>query len=97
MEIMKSLLTIAFVVTLVLADHPIQSQGRFHMVDSKTDVYEIDYRGPETHSFVPPPDRSGGGGPWIHHEPVMAQHKLTGTPRRDQTFGDKGKTINGQT
>lgn len=21
-------------------------------------VYEIDYRGPETHSYIPPPDRS---------------------------------------
>lgn len=23
-----------------------------------TEIYEIDYRGPETHSFVPPPDKS---------------------------------------
>lgn len=25
-----------------------------------SEIYEIDYRGPETHSFVPPPDHSHG-------------------------------------
>lgn len=26
---------------------------------SSPEVYQIDYRGPETHSFLPPPRRSG--------------------------------------
>ncbi|KMS96976.1 hypothetical protein BVRB_7g179830 isoform B [Beta vulgaris subsp. vulgaris] len=34
------------------------------------DVYEIDYRGPETHSRLPPPDRMKRGPPYIHHKAV---------------------------
>lgn len=30
------------------------------MVDSTTEVYEIDYRGPETHSSIPPPGHFHG-------------------------------------
>ncbi|GMN39101.1 hypothetical protein TIFTF001_008337 [Ficus carica] len=40
---------------------PFLSRGESH------EVYEIDYRGPETHSSIPPPDHSHGK-PWIHRE-----------------------------
>lgn len=30
------------------------------MVDGTTEVYEIDYRGPETHSSIPPPGHFHG-------------------------------------
>lgn len=32
-----------------------------------TEIYEIDYRGPETHSSIPPPDHSHGK-PLTHKE-----------------------------
>lgn len=28
------------------------------MQNMDSEVYEIDYRGPETHSYIPPPDRA---------------------------------------
>ncbi|XP_070676670.1 uncharacterized protein [Malus domestica] len=42
-----------------------------------TDVYEIDYRGPETHSSVPPPHHYHGKKPkpLIHKENAMATPK----------------------
>ncbi|XP_059643407.1 uncharacterized protein LOC132285252 isoform X1 [Cornus florida] len=39
-------------------------------------IYDIDYRGPETHSSIPPPNRSGGN---IHGESVNVQHKANGS------------------
>lgn len=39
------------IITYIVEGGP-QTEG----LDSE--IYEIDYRGPETHSFVPPPDHS---------------------------------------
>lgn len=33
-----------------------------------SEIYEIDYRGPETHSFVPPPNHSHGKTHSPHHK-----------------------------
>lgn len=41
------------------------------------DVYEIDYKGPETHSSIPPPDHSRGKR-MIHHETAMESPKCKG-------------------
>ncbi|XP_074312076.1 uncharacterized protein LOC141647685 [Silene latifolia] len=41
-------------------------------VVSDEDVYEIDYRGPETHSHLPPPKKLGGA-PYIHDQTVKFQ------------------------
>ncbi|KAI3957462.1 hypothetical protein MKW98_003183 [Papaver atlanticum] len=53
-----------FILVLVLS-RPILSQGiRSNVVElmKSDEIYEIDYRGPETHSKrIPPPDRSGNG------------------------------------
>lgn len=38
------------------------------------EVYVIDYRGPETHSYIPPPNRSGGR-PHVHHRNVVVLHR----------------------
>ncbi|KAM1576023.1 hypothetical protein ACFX10_032393 [Malus domestica] len=50
-----------------------------------TDVYEIDYRGPETHSSVPPPHHYHGKKPkpLIHKENAMA------TPKPESIKGAK--------
>ncbi|XP_038881428.1 uncharacterized protein LOC120072958 [Benincasa hispida] len=45
----------------------------FSSSSSSSEVYEIDYRGPETHSsHISPPDHSHGR-PWINHHD---QHQL---------------------
>ncbi|RZC70373.1 hypothetical protein C5167_033488 [Papaver somniferum] len=53
-----------FILVLFLS-RPILSQGiRSNVVElmKSDEIYEIDYRGPETHSKrIPPPDRSGNG------------------------------------
>lgn len=43
-----------------------------------TEIYEIDYRGPETHSFVPPPDHSHGKPHSAHDKSSAAATKATG-------------------
>ncbi|KAI3523000.1 hypothetical protein L2E82_05599 [Cichorium intybus] len=60
--------TTAFLLFLLFA-MPAFSRGRLKLPTAKlnSEIYEIDYRGPETHSYKPPPNRSGGvntnGGP----------------------------------
>ncbi|KAJ0087983.1 uncharacterized protein LOC116110881 [Pistacia vera] len=45
---------------------------------SESDVYEIDYKGPETHSSIPPPDHSYRKKPMIHRERAVAFPKSNG-------------------
>ncbi|MCL7038083.1 hypothetical protein MKW94_028901 [Papaver nudicaule] len=70
-----------FILVLVLS-RPMLSQGiRSNAVGlvKSDEIYEIDYRGPETHSKrVPPPDRSGN------------RHKTTST-----TSTVKGLSVDG--
>ncbi|PIA38613.1 hypothetical protein AQUCO_02700082v1 [Aquilegia coerulea] len=77
MELKSNILIVAFLVLITLTRPTFSRVGPGdHAEDlDKEVVYEIDYRGPETHSFVPPPDRSNGS-PFVHHESVMAHHKL---------------------
>ncbi|CAA7034066.1 unnamed protein product [Microthlaspi erraticum] len=46
----------------------------FALGSEKTDseVYEIDYRGPETHNSRPPPETLHGKTPYIHHKTSAA-------------------------
>lgn len=39
---------------------------------AESEIYEIDYRGPETHSSVIPPPGHAHGRPWIHRQSVKA-------------------------
>ncbi|KAK2657996.1 hypothetical protein Ddye_011048 [Dipteronia dyeriana] len=41
------------------------------------EVYEIDYKGPETHASIPPPDHSRGK-PMIRHEATVDPPKCKG-------------------
>jgi hypothetical protein len=52
------------------------SVGGSEVADSE--VYEIDYRGPETHSSVMPPPGHFHGRPWIHQDTVKTSHKPQG-------------------
>lgn len=51
--------------------------GELDMSDKNPEIYEIDYRGPETHSYIPPPNRSGGL-PFIHGENPRGHRKSKG-------------------
>ncbi|XP_010253574.1 PREDICTED: uncharacterized protein LOC104594796 [Nelumbo nucifera] len=55
------------------------------------EVYEIDYRGPETHSYNPPPKRSGGR-PFIHHGSTNMHHPSYKLPRA-HTVKDERSTV----
>ncbi|KAF8403049.1 hypothetical protein HHK36_011143 [Tetracentron sinense] len=79
-----------FLLFLVLA-RPDFSQGRA-MVDLDSEIYEIDYRGPETHSYNPPPNRSRGKAS-IHAESVTPQPKFKVS--RAQNVGRDGNSIHG--
>ncbi|XLR12646.1 hypothetical protein S83_006107 [Arachis hypogaea] len=55
---LRCVFTTCFFLSLILAPLPLFSSST--VVENKkesSEVYEIDYRGPETHSSVPPPHR----------------------------------------
>ncbi|XVF76484.1 hypothetical protein PTKIN_Ptkin13bG0270100 [Pterospermum kingtungense] len=61
---------------LLLLSIPYFSTGSLNVSDK--DVYEIDYRGPETHSSIPPPDHSHGHRHWVHRETdILPPHKYS--------------------
>ncbi|RHN48441.1 hypothetical protein MtrunA17_Chr7g0263811 [Medicago truncatula] len=61
-----------------------------------TEIYEIDYRGPETHSFVPPPDHSHGKPHSAHDKSSAAATKATGFTGIDHaTMKQKVKKFHG--
>ncbi|XP_057512336.1 uncharacterized protein LOC130794438 [Actinidia eriantha] len=59
--------------------------------DIDAGIYDIDYRGPETHSYLPPPNRSGGK-LYIHRERTTTHRKFKGFRAGD---GGTGKKIHG--
>ncbi|CAK7342980.1 unnamed protein product [Dovyalis caffra] len=72
---LKSSITTAFLLFLLLVT-PYISRGGSDVADSE--VYEIDYRGPETHSSVTPPPGHSHGRPWIHQDTVKTSHTPQG-------------------
>lgn len=42
-----------------------------------SEIYEIDYKGPETHSYIPPPEKSGGR-PFVHRQGANARARSRG-------------------
>ncbi|KAF6134683.1 hypothetical protein GIB67_002084 [Kingdonia uniflora] len=82
-----------FSFTIIIFLLLVPSQGGSDTVlGSNNEVYEIDYRGPETHTFIPPPHRSGDS-PWDHHDNVLARHKVQGP--RALRVGRNGNTNHG--
>ncbi|PNX84500.1 hypothetical protein L195_g040561 [Trifolium pratense] len=63
------------------------SRGGSETLDSE--IYEIDYKGPETHSFVPPPDHSHGNPHSPHHKTPAAATKVMGLVDIDVTMKQK--------
>ncbi|BBH06025.1 hypothetical protein Prudu_017571 [Prunus dulcis] len=82
---LKDSTILTFLLLFFLAT-PCFSRGGSDVVG--TEVYEIDYRGPETHSSIPPPDHSHGK-PLIHKESAMASPKPKSS--RASSMGRKKK------
>ncbi|KAA8518781.1 hypothetical protein F0562_016445 [Nyssa sinensis] len=77
---LKPSITAIFLLFLLFAA-PCFSRGlypwRLEVAKKDSGIYDIDYRGPETHSYKPPPNLSGAK-PSAHGERVMAPHKSKG-------------------
>ncbi|KAJ1387686.1 hypothetical protein SESBI_39753 [Sesbania bispinosa] len=58
MELRSTFTTSIFLVLILALPFFSRAAGESEALNSE--VYEIDYRGPETHSSVPPPHHSGG-------------------------------------
>ncbi|XP_059428748.1 uncharacterized protein LOC132162531 [Corylus avellana] len=84
MEIKSSITTI-FLLFLILLTVPSFSRGGSEM---EVEVYQIDYRGPETHSSTPPPGHSRGK-PMLHRKNKFKGSRGTGN------MGEKAKKIHG--
>ncbi|KAM7526235.1 hypothetical protein LguiA_016137 [Lonicera macranthoides] len=63
---------------LLLLAVPCFSRGGMYVQTVDSGIYDIDYRGPETHSYLPPPDLSGAKPINIHQERVMAHTRSKG-------------------
>lgn len=73
---MKDRMMIATLLLFLLVAVPSFSRGSFSRVvfagrldvkNKDSEVYVIDYRGPETHTYIPPPNRRTNMSP--HHNP----------------------------
>lgn len=47
--------------------------GKMDLFKMDSEIYEIDYRGPETHTYIPPPKGSKGKHNF-HHQNMMLKH-----------------------
>ncbi|KAI5425950.1 hypothetical protein KIW84_031683, partial [Lathyrus oleraceus] len=71
-----TIFTNCFFLFLILMTLPYFSKGGSEALNSE--IYEIDYRGPETHSFVPPPNHSHGKIHSPHHKSYADANKAMG-------------------
>ncbi|XAR69050.1 hypothetical protein NMG60_11000503 [Bertholletia excelsa] len=71
--------SIAFFFLVLLLTTPCFSQGGLEVSKVDSEVYEIDYKGPETHSHNPPPSQS-------HHK-LSAHQEGTVVHRKSKGLG----------
>ncbi|CAA0842907.1 Unknown protein [Striga hermonthica] len=69
---MKAILVSSIILFLLIG--PGFSRGTLHGKNMNSEVYGIDYRGPETHTYLPPPNRAGER-PINHHRASMVRSK----------------------
>lgn len=48
--------------------------GKMDLSKMDSEIYEIDYRGPETHTYIPPPKGSRGKHNF-HHQSMLKHHR----------------------
>ncbi|KAF3623972.1 hypothetical protein BC332_23128 [Capsicum chinense] len=64
---------VIFLLLLLVAPSFSSSSGKMDLSNVDTsEIYEIDYRGPETHTNIPPPR---GGRHNSHHQGMLFHHK----------------------
>ncbi|XP_021847389.1 uncharacterized protein [Spinacia oleracea] len=68
MELKYSMIFSILIFHLLLSPYTLSGGKEISKLNDE-DVYEIDYRGPETHSHLPPPKRLKRN-PYIHHKVV---------------------------
>ncbi|KAL2514390.1 uncharacterized protein Fot_28361 [Forsythia ovata] len=78
MELKARFIVTLLIFLLLLNVSPCFSRGKLNLKALDSEIYEIDYRGPETHTYIPPPNRSGDR-PKIHHQTSMIRHKSNGS------------------
>ncbi|XP_019054189.1 PREDICTED: uncharacterized protein LOC109115044 [Nelumbo nucifera] len=91
---LKSLIATVLLLSALLPPPSLAADGGSDsdaMNNLDREVYEIDYRGPETHSYIPPPNQSRGR-PFIHHGSVTVKPNFKG-PRAHNVKDEK--TIHG--
>ncbi|EEF37135.1 conserved hypothetical protein [Ricinus communis] len=88
---LKSSFTSFFLLYLLLA-LPCISRGTEGSQVADSDIYEIDYRGPETHSSAMPPPGRSHGRPFINRQNAMSSQKSKPSSRGD---GENDKKIHG--
>ncbi|XP_015055131.1 uncharacterized protein LOC107001687 [Solanum pennellii] len=71
MEIIKASFICIFLIFLLI--DPCSSSGKMDLFKMDSEIYEIDYRGPETHTYIPPPKGSKGKHNF-HHQNMMLKH-----------------------
>nr|XP_048321597.1 uncharacterized protein LOC107404226 [Ziziphus jujuba var. spinosa] len=91
MEIKSSISTLFLFLLLLSA--PYYVGGESDAVGNE--IYEIDYRGPETHSSIPPPDHSHGKPLILERERAVGHPKSKGSTNVNASMGRKAKKVHG--
>ncbi|CAA3002998.1 Hypothetical predicted protein [Olea europaea subsp. europaea] len=60
MESKASIIGPLLLVLLLITPCSSTSRGGFYVKNTDSQIYDIDYRGPETHRYRPPPNRACG-------------------------------------
>ncbi|CAN4117031.1 unnamed protein product [Withania somnifera] len=75
MELKCTSFIVIFLLLLLVSPSFSSSSGKMELSNVDTsEIYEIDYRGPETHTNIPPPR---GGRHNSHHQGMLCHHKAT--------------------
>ncbi|XP_016471307.1 uncharacterized protein LOC107793459 isoform X1 [Nicotiana tabacum] len=100
MELKCTFNVIFFLVLLLLVAPSVSSSsGKMELSNVESGIYDIDYRGPETHTNIPPPR---GGRHNSHHQTgILFHHKSKGlrttrpgkTVRRGRKIMDEGVKV----
>ncbi|XP_059298219.1 uncharacterized protein LOC132050896 [Lycium ferocissimum] len=87
---MKASFICIFLFFLLIA--PCSSSGKMDLLNMDSGIYEIDYRGPETHTYIPPPKGSRGKHRF-HHQSMLKHRKFKGL--KASKPGESGNKIRG--
>ncbi|XP_059305763.1 uncharacterized protein LOC132057263 isoform X2 [Lycium ferocissimum] len=80
MELKCSFIAIFLLLLLLAApSFSSSSSGKMDLTNVESGIYDIDYRGPETHTNIPPPK---GGRHNSHHQGMLFHHKATEPGKR---------------